>query len=136
GNAGTPVHWTIDGTTGNPASFAITGADGSQQLTLAGQPISMVSGASLKVHVTAATTFTSCSAYDNHASVATSNDGSDFPNAPETANCPDGGDVVDELCGVRQLGDHRGNEQRSGRPRYRIRDGQVPQCRDRQDGGS
>src|SRR5205807_7192235 len=71
GNAGTPVHWTIDGATGNPASFAISGADGSQQLTLAGQPISMVSGASLTVHVTAATSATSCATYDNTASVTT-----------------------------------------------------------------
>jgi uncharacterized repeat protein (TIGR01451 family) len=60
GNAATPVHWTIDGSTGNPAAFAITGADGSQQLRLAGQPISMSFGASLTVHVTAATSSTSC----------------------------------------------------------------------------
>ncbi|MDQ1456480.1 MAG: hypothetical protein QOH28_2100 [Actinomycetota bacterium] len=88
GNAATPVHWTIDGSTGNPAAFAITGADGSQHLTLAGQPISMASGASLMVHVTAATSSTSCAAYDNTASVTTSNDGSDSHQALETVNCP------------------------------------------------
>jgi uncharacterized repeat protein (TIGR01451 family) len=89
GNAATPVHWTIDGSTGNPAAFAITGADGSQQLTLAGQPISLAAGASLTVHVTAATSSTSCAAYNNTASVTTTNDGSDSDPALETVNCPD-----------------------------------------------
>src|SRR3989442_388646 len=32
GNSGTPVHWTIDSSTGNPAAFSISGADGSQSL--------------------------------------------------------------------------------------------------------
>jgi uncharacterized repeat protein (TIGR01451 family) len=88
GNAGTPVHWTIDGATGDPASFAITGPDGSQQLTLAGQPIGMLAGASLLVHVTAETSSTSCAAYNNTATVTTSNDGSDEDSALVTVNCP------------------------------------------------
>jgi uncharacterized repeat protein (TIGR01451 family) len=88
GNALTPVHWTIDGSTGDPASFAITGADGAQHLTLAGQPISLASLASLTVHVTAATSSTSCTKYDNTALATTSNDGSGSDNASETVNCP------------------------------------------------
>ena len=30
GNAGNPVHWTIDSSFGDAASFAITGTDGSR----------------------------------------------------------------------------------------------------------
>ncbi len=89
GNAGDPVHWVIDGTTGDFASFTISGLDGSQQLTLAGQPITMAAGASLTVHVTAATDSTSCAQYDNTASVSTSNDGSDSDDASTTVLCPD-----------------------------------------------
>ena len=88
GNGGTPVHWAIDGSTGNPASFAISGADGSQQLTLAGQPITMNAGASLTVHIVAATSSTSCAAYDNTASVTTTNDGSDQASASTEVLCP------------------------------------------------
>jgi uncharacterized repeat protein (TIGR01451 family) len=88
GNAATPVHWTIDTTTGHPTSFAISGADGSQQLTLAGQPISMSAGASLTVHVTAATSSTSCATYNNSAGVATTNDGSGQARASEAVLCP------------------------------------------------
>ncbi len=89
GNGGTPVHWVIDGSTGDPASFAITGADGSQQLTLAGQPVSVAAGASLTVHITASTSKTSCATYDNTASVSTSNDGSDSDDATTQVLCPD-----------------------------------------------
>jgi uncharacterized repeat protein (TIGR01451 family) len=76
GNAGTPVSWAIDGTTGNPASFALTGAPGSQVLSLAGQPITLAAGQSLSVHVTAATSATSCATYTNSASLVSTNDGS------------------------------------------------------------
>ncbi len=89
GNASTPVHWVIDGSTGDPASFAITGANGSQQLTLAGQPITLASGASLTVHITASTSSTSCATYDNTASVGTSNAGSDSDDASTQVICPD-----------------------------------------------
>jgi len=102
GNVAHPVHWTIDGSTGNPASFAISGADGSQQLTLAGQPITLAAGASLTVHVTAATTSLNCATYDNTASVSTTNDSQDSANASAQVLCPslsitktpDGGSVV------------------------------------------
>ena len=89
GSGGTPVHWTIDGSTGNPASFSISGADGSQHLSLAGQPISMAHGTSLAVHITAATSATSCGAYDNDASVTTTNDSSDEDSASTAVLCPD-----------------------------------------------
>src|SRR5207245_1237484 len=88
GNAGTPVTWSIDTTTGNPSAFALSGAPGSQSLTLAGQPISMPAGASLSVHVTAPTDASSCGAtYNNTASVTTGNDGSDQASASETVLC-------------------------------------------------
>ncbi|HEX9098040.1 MAG TPA: sortase, partial [Candidatus Dormibacteraeota bacterium] len=87
GNALTPVHWSIDSSTGNPAAFSISGPDGSQALSLAGQPISLGPGASLSVHVTAPTTATSCAVYNNSASVTTTNDGSDSMPASETVLC-------------------------------------------------
>jgi uncharacterized repeat protein (TIGR01451 family)/fimbrial isopeptide formation D2 family protein len=88
GNGGTPVHWVIDGSTGDPASFAISGLDGSQTLALAGQPITLASGASLTVHIKAATDQTNCAEYDNSASVSTSNDGSDEDSASTKVLCP------------------------------------------------
>ena len=88
GNGAHPVHWAIDGSTGNPASFAISGADGSQVLSLAGQPIGLNAGASLAVHVTARTTEENCATYDNTASVASTNDGSPSASASETVRCP------------------------------------------------
>ncbi|HXN90530.1 MAG TPA: hypothetical protein VN906_03505, partial [Candidatus Sulfotelmatobacter sp.] len=87
GNLLTPVHWSIDGSTGNPAAFSISGVDGSQALSLAGQPISLVTGASLSVHVTAPTTAQNCAVYNNTASVSTSNDGSGSAPASETVLC-------------------------------------------------
>ncbi|HEX9094833.1 MAG TPA: ice-binding family protein, partial [Candidatus Dormibacteraeota bacterium] len=87
GNVSTPVHWSIDGSTGNPAAFSISGADGSQALSLAGQPISLGPGASLTVHVTAPTNSQNCAAYANTASVATSDAGSDSKSASETVLC-------------------------------------------------
>jgi uncharacterized repeat protein (TIGR01451 family) len=88
GNAGSPVHWTIDSSTGNPASFSITGSDGSQQLILAGQPTTLAGNTSLKVHVTATTSATSCATYDNTASVTTGNDGHGSDSASEQVLCP------------------------------------------------
>jgi uncharacterized repeat protein (TIGR01451 family) len=88
GNTATPVHWVIDQGTGNPSSFSISGSDGSQQLTLNGQPISLNAGASLVVHVTAATNANSCTVYNNTASASATNDGSDQHSASETVLCP------------------------------------------------
>src|SRR5437764_8406735 len=66
------VAWSIDGSTGNPAAFALSGGS-PQQLTLAGQPISLASGGSLSVHVTAQTSAQACATYDNTASVSAKN---------------------------------------------------------------
>src|SRR4029077_1901490 len=87
GNVLTPVHWSIDGSTGNPAAFSISGLDGSQTLSLAGQPISLAAGASLSVHVTAPTTAQNCATYNNTASVSAGNDGSPTSSASEKALC-------------------------------------------------
>jgi uncharacterized repeat protein (TIGR01451 family)/fimbrial isopeptide formation D2 family protein len=102
GNVAHPVHWTIDPVVGNPAAFAISGADGSQQLTLAGQPITLAAGASLTVHVTATTNAGQCATYNNTASVTTTNDSQDSASASTRVLCPsltisktpDGGTVV------------------------------------------
>jgi uncharacterized repeat protein (TIGR01451 family) len=101
GNGGHPVHWVIDGGA-DAAAFAISGADGSQSLSLKGQPISLAAGGSLTVHIDAATTADNCATYDNTASVSTTNDGSDEASASEQVLCPnlsisktpDGGSVV------------------------------------------
>ena len=77
GNAGNPVHWVIDeskvlnlgGSTEDPSLFVITGADGSQQLSLNGQPVTMPLATSFVVHVTAATTATNCGTFSNTATV-------------------------------------------------------------------
>src|SRR5207245_1310753 len=88
GNAGTPVTWSIDTTTGNPSAFALSGAPGSQSLALASQPISMLAGASLTVHITAPTDASSCGAtYNNTANVTTTNDGSSQASASEAVLC-------------------------------------------------
>ncbi len=83
---GTGVTWAIDGATGNPAAFSVTGAKGSQTLTLAGQPITLAAGASLVVHITALTSGTECTSYNNTATVTTTNDGSSTANASITCN--------------------------------------------------
>jgi uncharacterized repeat protein (TIGR01451 family) len=59
--SGGDIFWSIDtsntglGAGTNPSSFTISGPKGSQVLTLAGQPISLAAGASLKVHITSPT---------------------------------------------------------------------------------
>jgi uncharacterized repeat protein (TIGR01451 family) len=57
GGAGSDIYWTIDTTKGNPADFTITGAVGSQMLTLdPSSGITLNAGASLTVHITGPTT--------------------------------------------------------------------------------
>jgi uncharacterized repeat protein (TIGR01451 family) len=88
--SGTGVLWSIDTSTGNPGAFALTGAAGSQQLTLAGQPINLAAGDSLTVHITSATSFASCTDYLNTATVNVGNEtGSPFKAiAGLTVQCP------------------------------------------------
>src|SRR6516162_8332334 len=60
GSAG-DIFWSIDtsntglGAGTNPGSFSISGPKGNQVLTLAGQPITLAAGATLKVHITSPT---------------------------------------------------------------------------------
>jgi uncharacterized repeat protein (TIGR01451 family) len=75
GGSGTGVTWVKDGSTGDPAAFALSGPQGSQTLTLAGQPLDVAPHTTLKVHITAQTSNGECTSYDNTASVSTSNDG-------------------------------------------------------------
>ncbi len=84
--SGTGVTWAIDGSTGNPTAFTLAGAAGSQTLTLAEQPITVAAGATLTVHITAVTSKTECSTYNNTASVATTNDGTGTATATITCN--------------------------------------------------
>src|SRR4029077_4303740 len=53
GPSGHFVHWVIDPASANAAAFAIGGADGSQALTLAGQPVVVAHNSTLVVHITA-----------------------------------------------------------------------------------
>jgi uncharacterized repeat protein (TIGR01451 family) len=56
GGLGHDVNWQIDGGTGNPSAFQITGAVGSQVLTLSGSTVGLTAGATLTVHITGVTT--------------------------------------------------------------------------------
>ncbi|HTL84402.1 MAG TPA: hypothetical protein VL856_04425, partial [Acidimicrobiia bacterium] len=88
GNSGTPVTWSI--ASQSPASsFTLSGAAGSQTLTLTGQPKSLASGSSLTVHITAPTTKDNCATYNNEADVSSTDAGTDSASASETVNCAD-----------------------------------------------
>src|SRR5439155_198682 len=71
GNAATPVTWSVASATPN-GSFAVNGAAGSQTLSLTSS--TLASGASETVHVTAPTSSTSCTTYNNTASVSATNE--------------------------------------------------------------
>ena len=79
------VHWVVASQSGG-AGCAISGADGSQ--VLACGPITLTSGSSIVVHVTAATAFANCGTYNNTATFTTTNDGSGPASASEDVNCP------------------------------------------------
>ena len=55
GGLGKDINWKIDATTGNPTDFQITGAVGSQVLSLISSVNTLAAGASLSVHITATT---------------------------------------------------------------------------------
>src|SRR5439155_1450417 len=67
------VNWVVASQSGG-AGCAISGADGSQALACG--PITLASGASIVVHVTADTAFANCGTYNNTANFTTTNDGS------------------------------------------------------------
>src|SRR5262249_56084941 len=79
--SGSGVTWTID-TSPVPAGCQITGAKGSQKLTCG--PTTLAAGANFTVHITAQTSATECSVYDNTATVTTTNDGTDSSGAKIT----------------------------------------------------
>jgi len=69
--SGSGVTWTIDQSTGTPSQFVLSGAAGSQTLSLASG--TLPASADYKVHVVAQTSQTECSVYDNTATLTTSN---------------------------------------------------------------
>jgi uncharacterized repeat protein (TIGR01451 family) len=79
--SGTGVTWAVDNSTGTPAQFSLSGAKGSQMLSLV--PSTLAAGADYTVHITATTSFAECSKYDNTATVTTTN-----------ANNPPGAEAV------------------------------------------
>jgi uncharacterized repeat protein (TIGR01451 family) len=69
--SGSGVTWAIDQSTGTPGQFALSGAAGSQTLSLASS--TLPAGADYKVHVVAQTSQTECGVYDNTATLTTTN---------------------------------------------------------------
>ena len=79
--SGTGVTWAIDTSEGTPGQFVLSGAKGSQTLGLASS--TLPAGADYKVHVTAQTSETECSTYDNTATLTTGNANSPDPVSAE-----------------------------------------------------
>ena len=89
---GNDVSWQIDTTTGNASAFTITGAKGSQVLSLNPSGVGLAAGASLSVHVTATTYLdnvgSGCGAtgtLTNVATVTAANESPTYQNAHATA---------------------------------------------------
>src|ERR1035438_7615746 len=83
---GTGINWSISGTYAGPGTCAITGALGSQ--TLACSLGDLAGGGSALVHVTSATSASSCAAYPNTATVSATNIISRQASAMTTVRCP------------------------------------------------
>jgi uncharacterized repeat protein (TIGR01451 family) len=87
--AGTATAWSIDsGPTGSatPATCAITGALGNQELTCSG--VDLAPGDSYTLHVTAGTSFAACTEYDNTATATADNAPKVEDSADVTCNAP------------------------------------------------
>jgi uncharacterized repeat protein (TIGR01451 family) len=69
--SGSGVTWAIDSSTGTPSQFALSGAKGSQTLTLASS--TLPAGADYKAHIVASTSQTECGTYNNTATLTTGN---------------------------------------------------------------
>jgi uncharacterized repeat protein (TIGR01451 family) len=69
--SGSGVTWAIDPSIGTPSRFVLSGAAGSQTLSLASG--TLPSGADYKVHITAQTSQTECGTYDNTATLTIGN---------------------------------------------------------------
>ncbi len=68
--SGSGVTWAVDGSTGTPAKFVLSGAKGSQILGLASSTIPV--GADYTVHITALTSASECGTYNNTATLTSS----------------------------------------------------------------
>jgi uncharacterized repeat protein (TIGR01451 family) len=82
--SGSGVTWVIDPNVGTPAQFVLGGAKGSQTLSLASS--TLPAGADYTVHLTAQTSETECSVYNNTATLTTTNAGNPNP-ASATESC-------------------------------------------------
>ena len=83
--SGTGVSWSLDA--GNSdAGWAVTGSAPNQELTYS--PTSLAGKTSTSAHVVSATTASSCGAYDNSASVTTTNDGQGTASDSTFVECP------------------------------------------------
>jgi uncharacterized repeat protein (TIGR01451 family) len=83
--SGTGVSWSLDAANSD-AGWAVTGSAPNQQLTFS--PTSLAGKTSTKAHVVSATTASSCGAYDNSASVSTTNDGQGTASDSTFVECP------------------------------------------------
>jgi len=79
--SGTGVTWAIDTTVGTPANFVLSGAKGSQTLSLASS--TLLAGADYTVHIVANTSATECGVYDNTATLTTGNANNPDPASAE-----------------------------------------------------
>src|SRR5262249_42694527 len=82
--SGSGVTWAVDGSTGTPAKFVLSGAAGSQMLSLVSS--TLAPGADYTIHITALTSKTECGLYDTTATLTTTN-----PNNPDPAS-------AEEVC--------------------------------------
>jgi uncharacterized repeat protein (TIGR01451 family) len=79
--SGSGVTWAIDNSVGTPAQFVLSGAKGSQTLSL--PSTTLPAGADYKVHITAQTSQTECGVYDNTATLTITNSGNPDPASAE-----------------------------------------------------
>jgi uncharacterized repeat protein (TIGR01451 family) len=69
--SGSGVTWAVDTSAGTPAQFALSGAKGSQVLSLGSS--TLPAGADYKAHIVASTSQTECGTYNNTATLTTGN---------------------------------------------------------------
>ena len=81
---GPGIDWEIESSS---SGWSISGSAPNEQLVYS--PTTLAMGASSAVHVVSDTTDASCAAYDNTATVTTTNDGSDESSASTTVVCSD-----------------------------------------------
>jgi uncharacterized repeat protein (TIGR01451 family) len=82
--SGSGVTWSIDTSVGTPGNFVLSGAAGSQTLSLAST--TLPADADYTVHIVASTSETECGTYDNTATLTTGNANNPNP-ASATESC-------------------------------------------------